>query len=97
MVIYRREFSILSVMFSNGRVTHLRDLDARDGFVIIRKQRVMFMREGKVPTKSKIVSVESEIVLVKSRIVSVESNMVSLESGSVSEWQENNYELININ
>jgi hypothetical protein len=48
------------------------------------------MREGKVPTKSEIVSAESEIVSMKSKIVSV-------ESGRVSEWHEINYELININ
>jgi hypothetical protein len=54
MVIYQREFSVMSVAFSNYRVTHLRDLDARDGFGIIQKQCVMFMREIKVPTKSKI-------------------------------------------
>jgi hypothetical protein len=48
------------------------------------------MREGKVPTKSKIIFAESEIVSMKSKIVSV-------ESGRVSEWQEIKYELININ
>jgi hypothetical protein len=85
MIIYRRELSIMSVAFSNHRVTHLRDLDARDGFGIIRKQCVMFMREGKVPTKSEIVLAESKIVLVKSKIVSVESRMVPTESESVSE------------
>jgi hypothetical protein len=73
------------VAFSNRRVTHLRDLDARDGFGIIRKQCVMFMREGKVPTKSKIVSTESEIILVKSEIVSMLSGMVLTESRSVLE------------
>jgi hypothetical protein len=28
VIIYRREFSVMSVVFSNRRVTHLRDLDA---------------------------------------------------------------------
>jgi hypothetical protein len=36
-----REFSVMSIVFSNRRVTHLRDLDARDGFGNIRKHRVM--------------------------------------------------------
>jgi hypothetical protein len=48
------------------------------------------MREGKVPTKSEIVS-------MKSGIVSVESEMVPTEFGSVSERQGINYKLININ
>jgi hypothetical protein len=41
IIIYQREFSVLSVVFSNRWVTHLRDLDARDGFGNIRKHRVM--------------------------------------------------------
>jgi hypothetical protein len=41
MIIYRREFSVMFVMFSNCRVTHLRDLDAWDGFGNIQKYRVM--------------------------------------------------------
>jgi hypothetical protein len=48
------------------------------------------MREGIVPTKSKIVLVESEIVLV-------ESGMVLMESEGVSEWRGINYRFININ
>jgi hypothetical protein len=60
----------MCVAFSNRRITHLRDHDARDDFGTIWKHRVMFYeRERKVPTKSKIVSAESEIVLVKSGIV----------------------------
>jgi hypothetical protein len=34
IIIYRREFFVMSVAFSNRRVTHLRDLDAQDGLVI---------------------------------------------------------------
>jgi hypothetical protein len=34
MIIDRIEFSVMSVASSNRRVTHLRDLDARDGLVI---------------------------------------------------------------
>jgi hypothetical protein len=41
------------------------------------------MREGKFPTKSKIVSIESEIVSAESEIVTMKSGTV--ESGSVSE------------
>jgi hypothetical protein len=67
----------MSVAFSNHRVTHLRDHDARDDFGIIWKHHVIFYERGKVPTKS-------EIVLVKSEIVSVESGMVPTESRSVS-------------
>jgi hypothetical protein len=47
------------------------------------------MREGIVPTKSEIVSVES-------KIVSMEFRMVPTESERVSEWQEINFDLINI-
>jgi ssDNA-specific exonuclease RecJ len=36
-----REFSVMYVVFSNRRVTYLRDLDARDGFGNIQKHRVM--------------------------------------------------------
>jgi hypothetical protein len=56
-----------------------------------------FLREGKVLTKSEIVSAESEIVSVKSGIVLVESGMVPMKSGSVSERQGINYKLTNIN
>jgi hypothetical protein len=45
----------MSVAFSNHRVTHLWDQDARDDFGTIRKHRVMFYERGKVPIKSKIV------------------------------------------
>jgi hypothetical protein len=47
MIIYQREFLVVFVAFSNRRVTHLRHLDGRDGFGIIRKQRVMFYERGK--------------------------------------------------
>jgi hypothetical protein len=46
IIIYRREFLVMSVAFSNRRVTHLRDLDARDGFCNIRKHRVMIYERG---------------------------------------------------
>jgi hypothetical protein len=76
----------MSVIFSNHRVTDLRDHDARDDFGIIWKQCVMLYERGKSYNQSEIVSAKSEIVSVKSRIVSVESGMISMESGSVSEW-----------
>jgi hypothetical protein len=50
MIIYRRELSVIvyrDVAFLNRRVTHLRDLDARDGFGIIRKQCLMTYERGK--------------------------------------------------
>jgi hypothetical protein len=75
--------NVCRVLESSGNT--LKGLDARDGFGIIRKQCVIFMREGKISTKSEIVSMESEIVSVKSGIVSVESGMVLTESKSVSE------------
>jgi hypothetical protein len=46
VIIYRREFSVMSVVFSNYRVTHLRDLDAWDGFGNIRKRSVMIYERG---------------------------------------------------
>jgi hypothetical protein len=64
-----REFSVMSVVFSNRWVTHLRDLDARDGFGNIWKHRVMIYERGNSLKKS-------EIVLAKSKIVSVESKIV---------------------
>jgi hypothetical protein len=82
-VIYRREFSVSSIAFSNRRVIHLRDHDARDDFCIT-GNTVGYDRE-KVPTKSEVISAESEIVSVKSRIVLVESGMVLMESESVLE------------
>jgi hypothetical protein len=51
MIIYQREFSVMPVMFSNRRVTHLRDLDARDGFCNIQKHCMMIYERGRVPTK----------------------------------------------
>jgi hypothetical protein len=48
------------------------------------------MREGIVPTKSKIVLADSEIVLV-------EFESVAMKSGSVLEYQRFNYDLIDIN
>jgi hypothetical protein len=87
----------MSIAFSNRRVTHLRDHNARDDFGIIWKHCVMLYERGKVQIKSEIVSVESKKVSVKSEIVLVESGMVPTESGSVSELWEINYELININ
>jgi hypothetical protein len=39
------------VAFSNHRVTHLRDHDARDDFGIIRKHRVIFYKRGKSSNK----------------------------------------------
>jgi hypothetical protein len=36
----------MSVVFSNRRVTHLRDLNARDGFGNIRKHYVMLYEIG---------------------------------------------------
>jgi hypothetical protein len=41
MVIYRREYPVMSVVFSNHRVTHLRVHDAWDGFVNTWKHRVL--------------------------------------------------------
>jgi hypothetical protein len=55
------------------------------------------MREGIVPTKSRIVLADPEIVSVEFETVLVESGMVPMESERVSEWREINYELININ
>jgi hypothetical protein len=47
-IIYWREFSVMFDAFSNRRVTHLRDHDARDDFGIIQKHRVMFYERGKI-------------------------------------------------
>jgi hypothetical protein len=41
-----REFLVMFVTFSNRRVTHLRDHDARDDFGTIRKHHVMFYERG---------------------------------------------------
>jgi hypothetical protein len=46
-VIYQREFSVMSVAFSNHRVTYKRDHDAREDFGIIGKHHVMLYARGK--------------------------------------------------
>jgi hypothetical protein len=84
MIIYRREFSVMSVAFSNRRVTHLRYLIAQDGLVLFENTVWWFMRQVIVPTKSELVSEDSKIVSVESKIVSMEFERVSMKSRSVS-------------
>jgi hypothetical protein len=51
MIIYRRELSVMSVVFSNRQITHLRDLDAQDGFGNIQKHHVTIYERGNSSNK----------------------------------------------